>query len=240
MSLTNILGNTYILFNEEGVMTTGPFGRTKKYLWKEYNYHNGYVIVENLIIMQFRKKKLKILNDNLINGNINDILKAIKDNKIKYILKNLPNQDAIIDIYNLLYMFFYSDKVKLAEYEKNIIYIEELELTINSGGFSDYFFQPQSDNVIETINALEIIGSKKFLEIFKKAVNKFPNNIVPKNLDERQITLNKMKAENPSLWNDLDSEFCEYAEDIHNLLIKYMTKNIDFDLEDKQWKHYPK
>ena len=227
MSLTNILRNTYILFNEEGVMPAGPFGKTKKYLWKDYNYHNGYIIVENLIIIQFGKKRLKILNNNLTNGNINDILKAIKDNKVKYILKNFSGEDAIIEIYNLLSMFFYSDKIELEEYEKNIVYIEELDTIINSGGFSDYFFYPQSDNVIKALNALEAIGSKKFLEILRKAINKFPNATVPKSLDERQITVNKMEAENPSLWNDLDNEFLEYTEGIYDLLIKYITKNIN-------------
>jgi hypothetical protein len=104
------------------------------------------------------------------------------------------------------------------------VYIEELEREINNGGFNQYFFNFSGDFVMETINALKIIGSKIFLEILQEAVNKFPNKIVPKDRYERQELLKKIDK-NMELWEELDNRFYIYEEDIYELMIKYIQKN---------------
>jgi len=148
-------------------------------------------------------------------------------NKVEKIIKNKNGQDAIIEINKLLSKIFYKNPEKLTLSEKNVVYIGELENEVNNGGFDQYFFNSSGNNTIETINALEIIGSKIFLIILKKAVNKFPNGIVPKDRNEQQKILLEINENNEGLWDELNQEFYKYEEDIYTLLINYIENNIN-------------
>jgi len=101
-----------------------------------------------------------------------------------------------------------------------------LEREVNNGGFSQYFSNSSGNYTKETLDALNIIGSKIFLKIFEEAINKFPNGIVPNNIDERQNIILKID-ENNELWEELDSEFYNYEEDIYILMIEYIKNNIN-------------
>ncbi|MCL1865263.1 MAG: DMP19 family protein [Spirochaetes bacterium] len=147
--------------------------------------------------------------------------------KTEKIIKNKDGSEAIIEIDNLLSPIFYKNHEKLTLSEKIFVYIEELEREVNNGGFDQYFFNSSGDCTMETINALEIIGSKVFLNLLKKAVNKFPNGIVPKDRNERQKILLEITENNKELWNDLDKEFYKCEEDINKLLIDYIKNNIN-------------
>jgi hypothetical protein len=146
--------------------------------------------------------------------------------KTEKILENKSGQDAIIEIDNLLTPVFYGAPDKLTECEKNIVYIEELEREINNGGFNQYFFNSSGDFAMETINALKVVESKFFLEILQEAINKFPNKTVPKDRYERQELLAEID-ENIELWEELDNRFYKYEENIYDLMIKYINKNIN-------------
>jgi hypothetical protein len=147
--------------------------------------------------------------------------------KTEKILKNKNGQDAIIAIDNLLSPIFYKNPEKLTLYEKNIVYIEELERAVNNDGFHGYFFNSSGNFTKETLNALNIIGSKIFFNILEKAINKFSNGIVPNNRDERQDILNKLVENDEELWGELDKEFYKYEEDIYKLMIEYIKNNIN-------------
>jgi len=138
-------------------------------------------------------------------------------NKVEKIIKNKNGQEAIVEINKLLMPIFYKNPEKLTLSEKNIVYIGELENEVNNGGFHQYFFNSSGNSTMETINALEVIGSKIFLDLFKKAINKFPNGIVPKDINERQKILLDITEKNEELWYELDQEFCKYEEDIYIL-----------------------
>ena len=149
------------------------------------------------------------------------------EKKTEKILKNKNGQDAIIDIDNLLSPIFYKNQENLTSFEKNIVYIEELEREVNNGGFSQYFSNDSGNFTKETLDALKIIGSKIFLKIFEKAINKFHNGIVPNDRNERQDILDKLEEDNEELWTELDNEFYKYEEDIYILMIEYIKNNIN-------------
>ena len=225
--LINIFKKSYFFLNEEGLEITGLFNKTRKYFWNDYK---GYRAVDNLIIIQFGKNKIKIMNDNLANGNIKDIISIIEKNmvfitriKIKSILETKTDPNAIMEIYKLLLPIFHSHNEELFEYEKNIVYIEMLEENVNCGGFSLYF-EFYGLYSMETIKALESAGSEIFLNILKQAIDKFPNGIIPENMDERYAVLYKLEEEKPDLWEDLNNKFCRCEESISDLLIKYIKK----------------
>jgi hypothetical protein len=148
-------------------------------------------------------------------------------NKVEKIIKNKNGQEAIIEIDKLLTPIFYKNPEKLTLSEKNIVYIGELENEVNNGGFHQYFFNSSGNSTMETINALEVIGSKIFLDLLKKAKNKFPNGIVPKDINERQKILLDITEKNEELWYELDQEFYKYEEDIYILLNNYIKNNIN-------------
>jgi hypothetical protein len=77
--LVNIYNHSYILFNNEGIKGVNPFNRTIKYSWNDYK---GYILIDNILMIQFGNKNLKIVNSFLKNGNINDIIKIIEEYKV--------------------------------------------------------------------------------------------------------------------------------------------------------------
>jgi hypothetical protein len=147
--------------------------------------------------------------------------------KIDKIINNKNKEDAIIEIDNLLTPIFYKNVEKLTLCEKNIVYIEELEREVNNGGFSQYFFNSSGDFAKETLNALNTIGSKIFLEILESAVNNFPDGIVPIDRDERQEILAELEEKDEELWEEMDNKFYKYEEDIYELMIEYIKENIN-------------
>ena len=152
----------------------------------------------------------------------------IFNKRIEKIIKTKNVQEAIIDIDNLLSPIFYKNPEKLSFSEKNIVYIMELEREVNNGGFYQYFFNSSGSYTIETIEALKIIGSKTFFDLLIKAKNIFPNEIVPKNNNERQKLIFELTEKDKEIWNDLDSEFYKYEEDIYKLLLDYINENINY------------
>ncbi|MCL2720755.1 MAG: hypothetical protein FWD47_05395 [Treponema sp.] len=79
MLLVNKFNHSYFQFNKEGIIGVNPFNRIYKYYWNDYN---GYILIDNILMIQFKNKNIKIINDFLKNGNINDIIKIIEEYKI--------------------------------------------------------------------------------------------------------------------------------------------------------------
>jgi len=146
--------------------------------------------------------------------------------KVEGILKKKSGQDAMIDIDNLLAPIFYKKPDSLSLPEKNICYIEDLEREINNGGFDQFFYNSSGDNTEETISALREIGSVKFLGILEAASRQFPDAKVPKDRDERFRVMEQIRDKAAPVWDNLDTEFYKYEEDIYGLLMGYLREHI--------------
>jgi hypothetical protein len=77
--LVNVYKHSYILFNKDGIKGVNPFNRIIKYSWNDYK---GYILIDNTLMIQFGNKNLKIVNDFLKNGNIDDVIKIIEEYKV--------------------------------------------------------------------------------------------------------------------------------------------------------------
>jgi hypothetical protein len=146
--------------------------------------------------------------------------------KVQDILKKQAGEKAIMAIDNLLTPIFYSNPQKLTEEEKVIVYIEELEREVNNGGFSQFFFNSSGDYADEVIQSLRIIGSTRFLSLMESAIAQFPNSLAPKDTKERRELLKQIGDKADPIWNNLDSEFYLYDENIYALMRTYMTNHI--------------
>jgi len=77
--MVNIYNHSYILFNREGIKGVNPFNRTTRYSWDDFK---GYILVDNILMIQFGNKNLKVVNSFLKNGNINEIIGIIEEYKV--------------------------------------------------------------------------------------------------------------------------------------------------------------
>jgi YD repeat-containing protein len=98
--------------------------------------------------------------------------------------------------------------------------INALEGEVNNGGFHQYFYNSAGDRTAETIQALKIIGAVVMADIVKRAAQKFPYGMPPKNRFERQDVLLETYP-NAEAFQALDDEFYQYPENLAALVTKY-------------------
>jgi len=123
----------------------------------------------------------------------------------------------------------YGDKMEILNEEQRVLYITQaLEMEVNNGGFSQFFFNSDGIFANELVSSFEKIGAVKTTEICKKAVSIFGDKI-PTDRDEIQNVLvpddekDEEKIEN--LLNECDDEFFEYEDDLLELSYQFIIKN---------------
>jgi len=99
--------------------------------------------------------------------------------------------------------------------------IEKFDGEVNNGGFDQFFRNSAGNETAEMIEALEIIGATAVSSILKRAAQRFPGGMAPK---ERAARADLMERISPHAagFNDLDQEFYSCKEDLQGLLEKYM------------------
>ena len=102
--------------------------------------------------------------------------------------------------------------------------VDALEGEVNNGGFHQYFYNSAGDKTAETIQALEIIGALKMANIVRRAGEKFPSGVPPKNRFERQDLLLEADPQ-ATTFRDLDEEFYDYPDNLAELLKKYRSSS---------------
>jgi len=148
------------------------------------------------------------------------IIKIIKD-RTKY------DEDKIAEIYEILFNHFYSNPGSLSQNEKNFFYINNLSMEVNNGGFDQFFLNPSGNYTIETLQALELIGENNTAKLLKEAMAEFPRSEIPRNRDDRIDILEKISQKSQEKWDKLDKQFYACEHNISDLLISFVTKNIN-------------
>lgn len=98
--------------------------------------------------------------------------------------------------------------------------IDALEGEVSNGGFHQYFYNSAGDRTAETIQALELVGAFAVADIVRRAAQKFPYGIPPKNRFARQdILLEAYPSAAP--FRELEEEFYKYPDNLRVLLTKY-------------------
>ena len=129
----------------------------------------------------------------------------------------------------------YGDAMQNINDTQRVFYItQNLEMEVNNGGFSQYFFNSDGFFANEIVSAFEKIGAFKTAEICKKAIGIFPD-AVPTDWEERQefLTPDNEKEEEriEEILNECDMAFYEYEEDLEELNYQFIIKNKDSFLE---------
>lgn len=146
--------------------------------------------------------------------------------KVQEIINGENGEQAVMSIDELLNSIYLNKREDLSKEELNFCLIEELEREVNSGGFNSFFYNDYGNYAKETIIALDEIGSVMFKSILEQAVSVFGKYY---NAEEISRVDNIIKNEDKydEIWETLDSKFYEYEENIHDLLLAYVVKNIE-------------
>jgi hypothetical protein len=113
----------------------------------------------------------------------------------------------------------------LNEFEKIFIYLDILEDSVTNGGFIQFFFNSSGQFTHEVFQAYMAIKAENTVDILTKAIYLFPEIPVPKNLRARQQILME-KDTNIDLWDELDTQFYKYEDNIISLTLAYVRNNI--------------
>lgn len=143
---------------------------------------------------------------------------------IDALLSSPDENNAIIEIDNYISkLCAWGDSLNsLTEPQKNFYFDQNLEREINNGGFNQFFYNSSGDFAHETITSLRIIGAGKTADILQKAIDQFPDSVVPKDRVKRQEVLEQIEENANEVWEQLDQAFYKYEDNLHDLNIEYV------------------
>jgi hypothetical protein len=135
-------------------------------------------------------------------------------------------QEKIMTISEILGNQATKNSAGLNEEKKTFLFIEDFESEVNNGGFSQFFFNSSGDFSHETLGALKTIHADEVASLLEKAIAEFPNAKVPKDRNEREEIMEKIEDKAETAWENLDTIFYTYPDDIAALLLKFIKDNI--------------
>ncbi|MES1217912.1 MAG: DMP19 family protein [Bacteroidota bacterium] len=122
----------------------------------------------------------------------------------------------------------YGDEMdKLSEPQKLFYINQNLEREVNNGGFNQFFINSSGNYAHETIISLKAIGADKTAAIVQKAIDQFPDKIVPKDREERTGIVEQIEEVADKIWSELNKSFFKYEDDLNTLNIEYIKKHKD-------------
>jgi hypothetical protein len=114
-----------------------------------------------------------------------------------------------------------SSPPELTAPERVFVYVWEVEAEVNNGGFHQYHFNSSGDLALEAAAAFDAIGAPLTANIVRAANEIFPNS-PPRDRSARQDALDSIGE---VAFDELDSRFYAYAEDLSSLLYAYVQQH---------------
>ena len=114
---------------------------------------------------------------------------------------------------------------RLDEVDRLLVTIWGLEADVNNGGFDQYYLNSSGDQARFAPDALRAIGAHKMAEIVMRANAVFGPDGPSSNRNARQAQLLLVAppdSEDPDPWEQLDSLFFAYPDDVAGLLTTFL------------------
>lgn len=120
----------------------------------------------------------------------------------------------------------YGDDMSVLSKAERIFYITQaLEMEVNNGGFSQFFYNSSGNFSGELVSAFTAIGAKATAAICRKAIAAFGRDI-PVDRDEREKMLDEMDSDEiDEILDECDSAFYDYEDDLNELNYNFVMKN---------------
>lgn len=119
---------------------------------------------------------------------------------------------------------------ELNEFEKPLIVSQIIEDSINGGGINTYFFNKADKYTTAGLDAFQKLGMTEVYEIFRQAVDAFPAEEIPQDLEACRQIMEALPDENPAdeKWNALTNAFYDLDPDYFmDKKLEYMLKHVD-------------
>ena len=123
----------------------------------------------------------------------------------------------------------YGDNISVLTEAERIFYITQtLEMEVNNGGFSQFFYNTSGNFSSELVSAFTAIGANATAAICQKALSAFGRDI-PADQEERQKMLDELESEEiDGILEECDNAFFDYEDDLNELNYNFVVKNKKF------------
>ena len=120
----------------------------------------------------------------------------------------------------------YGDDMSVLSEAERIFYITQtLEMEVNNGGFSQFFYNYSGDFSNELVSAFTAIGANATAAICQKAVAAFGCDI-PVDRDAREKMLDELENEEiDAILEECDDAFYDYEDNLNELNYNFVMKN---------------
>lgn len=147
--------------------------------------------------------------------------------KLKDILKIEDANDFVVELNDhISEKCQYGDNMDALSVPERLFYVAQtLEMEVNNGGFSQFFYNSSGAFAGEVVQAFETIGARRTAQICGRALAVFGREI-PVDHDERQEMLDEMDCDEVNdILEECDDAFYEYEDDLNALNRAYVLKN---------------
>ena len=118
----------------------------------------------------------------------------------------------------------YGDNMSALSEAERVFYITQtLEMEVNNGGFSQYFYNSSGDFANELVHAFTEIGAAKTAEICKKAVSIYDGEVPADRAAREEVFADNEELE--AILEECDNGFYAYEEDLDTLNYEYVMRN---------------
>jgi len=158
------------------------------------------------------------------NTTVNDMK---RDTKVEHIWSLTDTNDFVIAMTeHLNEKTQYGDDLSVLSDAERIFYITQtLEMEVNNGGFSQFFYNSSGDFSNELVGAFTAIGANATAAICQKAIDAFGRDI-PADRDARIELLEKLEGDEfDEILEECDDAFFAYEEDLNELNYNFVMKN---------------
>lgn len=120
----------------------------------------------------------------------------------------------------------YGDNMDALSGPERVFYItQQLEMEVNNGGFSQFFYNSAGDFSGELAACFHAIGAPRTAAICENALNAFGRE-VPADRDERQDMMDELESDElDEALEACDDDFYAYEEDLNALNYAYVLKH---------------
>jgi hypothetical protein len=111
---------------------------------------------------------------------------------------------------------------KLSEAERHFVFIDIFESEINNEGLYGFFYNTSGEFAHEVLQAYVTINASETANIIDKAIRRFKELPVPKDIIARRQLIGKLQMEDLESWSNLDLDLINSKENILDLTIAYI------------------
>ena len=120
------------------------------------------------------------------------------------------------------------DMSALSEAERIFYITQTLEMEVNNGGFSQFFYNSSGNFSNELVGAFTAIGANATAAICQKAISAFGRDI-PVDRDEREEMLDELESDEfDEILEECDNAFYDYEDNLNELNYNFVMKKKEF------------